>query len=255
MANRHGEFVWYELMTTDSDAAARFYQAVVGWRVGAAPPPPEMDYRLIEAGDGPVAGLMRIDADMAAQGARPMWLGYIGVDDVDAAAAEIARRGGAIHIAPRDIPDVGRFAMAADPQGALFYVMRGASDEASTAFAACIAGHCGWNELSTTDQQGAHAFYEPLFGWTSPEAMPMGAMGDYRFLMAGDLRIGATMEQQDRPSAWRCYFRVPSIAAAMAALKAGGGTVTSGPHQVPGGDHVVIGADPQGAAFALVGGE
>ena len=52
---------------------------------------------------------------------------------------------------------------------------------------------------------------------------------------------------------WRYYVRVPSINEAADALKAGGGTVSMGPHEVPGGDHIIIGNDPQGAEFALVG--
>ena len=54
-------------------------------------------------------------------------------------------------------------------------------------------------------------------------------------------------------SRWRYYFRVPSISAAVEALKAVGGTVSMGPHEVPGGDQIIIGSDPQGAEFALVG--
>jgi predicted enzyme related to lactoylglutathione lyase len=86
--------------------------------------------------------------------------------------------------------------------------------------------------------------------------MPMGEMGEYRFLDHHGLRIGALcglMEQAQ--SKWRFYVRVPSIAAAKAAIEENAGKVINGPHQVPGGDWIVIGIDPQGAEFALVGGE
>jgi len=254
MSNRHGAFIWYELMTSDIEAARAFYEPVVGWTIGGKSDMPGMDYRMVSAPDGMVGGVMQIDDDMAANGARPVWLGYIGVEDVDATAAAIKWEGGKILVEPRDIPDVGRFAMATDPQGAPFYVMRGFSNEASTAFLADAPGHCAWNELSTPDQKGAHAFYEGLFGWTNPDSMPMDEMGDYRFLFVGDERIGATVEQKDRPATWLFYFRVPSIPAAVEAVKARGGTIMMGPHEVPGGDHIVIGGDPQGATFALVGG-
>ncbi len=254
MANQHGAFIWYELITSDIEAARAFYEPVVGWNVAARSDMPGMDYRMISAPDGMVAGMMQIDDEMAKNGAQPVWLGYIGVDDVDATAAALKWEGGKILIEPRDIPDVGRFAMATDPQGAPIYVMRGFSNEASHAFSADAQGHCAWNELSTPDQKGAHAFYEGLFGWTNPDSMPMGEMGDYRFLFVGDERIGATVEQKDRPALWLFYFRVPSIPAAVEAVKAHGGAIMMGPHEVPGGDHIIIGQDPQGATFALVGG-
>jgi predicted enzyme related to lactoylglutathione lyase len=254
MTNRHGEFIWYELMTPDIEGARAFYGAVLGWRIGAASDMPGMDYRMIQADDAMVGGVMPIDEAMAQDGARPLWLGYIGVDDVDAAVAAIRSAGGAIHMEPTDIAGAGRMAMASDPQGAPFYVMRGAvEDGTSTAFAPGRAGHCAWNELSTPDQPAAHAFYETVARWTSPEAMPLGETGSYRFLHAGDLRIGATVAQPAGPAQWRHYFVVPSIAAAQAAVTEGGGAILMGPHPVPGGDRILIATDPQGALFALTG--
>jgi len=252
MANKHGEFIWYELITRDIAGARTFYEEVVGWTIGAASEMPGMDYRMIEAPDATVGGAMQISADMAAQGVRAGWIGYVGVEDVDASVDAIKAMGGAIHMGPSDIPGVGRLAMAADPRGALFYVMRGAVEGTSTAFAPGKAGHAVWNELTTPDPDGAHAFYGKLFGWTNPESMPMGEMGDYRFLNLGDLRLGATMYGAG-PAFWQPYFSVASIDAAMEAVKRGGGTIDSGPHEVPGGDHIIVGTDPQGARFALAG--
>ncbi|OJY69560.1 MAG: glyoxalase [Sphingobium sp. 66-54] len=253
MTNKHGEFIWYELMTTDLDAARAFYGPVVGWAIGAASGMPGMDYRMIDAPDASVGGMMAIDDDMAAQGMKPLWIGYIGVDDVDATAAAIKEHGGRIHVPPTDIPDVGRFAMASDPQGAPFYVMRGSVEGTSTAFSPDAPGHCCWNELATSDQDKADAFYAAVFGWTNPESMPMGPMGDYRFLYAGDIRIGASMRGEGAPR-WQPYFTVPSIAAAIEAVKAHGGRIDNGPHEVPGGNHIIVGTDPQGVRFALAGG-
>jgi len=252
MTNKHGEFIWYELMTTDLDAARAFYGPVVGWTIGAKSGMPGMDYRIIDAPDASVGGMLAIDEEMASQGAKPLWFGYIGVDDVDATAEAIKARGGHIFVPPTDIPDVGRFAMVSDPQGAPFYVMRGAVDGTSTAFSPDAPGHCCWNELATPDQDSADAFYAAMFGWTNPESMPMGPMGDYRFLNAGDIRIGASMRGEGEPR-WQPYFAVPSIAAAVDAVKAHGGRIDQGPHEVPGGTHIVVGTDPQGARFALAG--
>ena len=89
MANAHGSFIWYELLTKDAKAAKAFYDDVVGWNIDAQPAPGGMDYRTINASDGAAGGLMQLNADMLAHGAKPTWLGYIGVDDVDAAVAAV----------------------------------------------------------------------------------------------------------------------------------------------------------------------
>lgn len=251
MRNMPGDFIWYELMTSDMAGATAFYESVIGWTVGASTQA-AMDYRMIEASDGAVAGMMQIDAEMAAHGARPAWLPYIGVADVDATADAILAAGGRLFVPPRDIPGIGRFAMAGDPHGAAFYVMRGFPDQRSDAFAPGKAGHGCWQELSTPDQPAAHQFYAALFGWRQTETMALPD-GGYCFLDAGEQRIGATMRREGQAS-WLTYFEVPSIARSIAAIEAGGGTVTSGPHEVPGGSIVITGIDPQGARFGLAGG-
>ncbi|MBV5324041.1 MAG: hypothetical protein J0626_01565, partial [Rhodospirillaceae bacterium] len=68
-----------------------------------------------------------------------------------------------VHLPASDIPDVGRIAMVSDPQGVAIYVMRGASDEASTAYGRHAMGHVSWNELQTTDDAAALAFYDTHF--------------------------------------------------------------------------------------------
>ncbi|HXG81940.1 MAG TPA: VOC family protein [Sphingomicrobium sp.] len=253
--NPHGSHIWYELLTTDAEGAKAFYEAVVpGWKVGPASPDHE-GYREINIeGDGHAGGMMQLNEQMLAGGAKPVWLGYVGVDDVDATVAEVQARGGQIHLRAFDIPGVGRIAMVADPQGNPFYVMRGAIEAASNAFSTDAVGHVNWNELTTPDPTAARRFYRELFGWTSDEFMPMGELGEYRFLAHQGTTIGAISPcMEGSPAGWRYYIRVPSIAAAAEAVKSNGGTVTLEPMEVPGGDHIIIGKDPQGAEFALVG--
>jgi predicted enzyme related to lactoylglutathione lyase len=256
MRNRQGDFIWYELLTSDSDAAEEFYSGVIGWNVrpaGANSTVPT--YRMFSAAAAEVGGMMPLPEGAAAAGMRPCWLGYIGVDDVDATTAAIVKDGGAVHMPPSDIPGVGRFAMVSDPQGATFYVMRGAMDAASTAYAPDKPGHCQWNELSTSDQTAALAFYQRHFGWEKGDAMPMGPAGDYQFIDQGGRMHGAIMTQgegQQRP-AWLFYFGVDAIDPAAARVREGGGTITHGPVEVPGGSHIIVATDPQGAVFGLVG--
>jgi len=257
-----GDFIWYELMTTDPDGAKAFYDAVVGWDVEPKPTGVQpMDYRMIRRSDGGNAGgVLRIDADMAAHGAKPTWLGYVVVPDVDQTTAAIEQAGGKTLMAS-DIQGVGRIAMVTDPQGAHFYVMKPQPPEddpnaKSDVFDPKAEQRVGWNELSTTDPVAARRFYEEQFGWGAEEFMDMGDMGQYRFLDQGGERIGALcgVMPGGQPK-WRYYIRVPSIEAAKAVAEQKGGTIHMGPHEVPTGDWIVIGSDPQGAEFALVGGK
>jgi len=250
MRNPTGTPIWYELMTPDPDGATRFYEAVVGWSVSPTPGP--IDYRMIAAPDGPVAGMMQLDAAMQAGGAKPGWLIYFGVDDVDAATETAKGLGAAVHVPPTDIPNVGRFALMADPQGAPFYIMRGSSEEPSRAYASGQAGHGSWNELWTSDVPAAMAFYGGLFGFENRETMDMGPQGGYHFIDAGETRIGAAARMPGAPTQWNAYFSVPDMDASIAQVTAHGGRVDMGPHGVPTGETIVLGTDPQGASFALV---
>ena len=116
-------FVWYELMTSDAAAAEKFYKTVVGWKTQDMSQG-DMKYTGLLAGDAPVAGLMTLPKEACAAGAKPGWIGYIGVDDVDATAGRVTKAGGRIHVPPTDIPNVGRFSVVADPQGAVFAVIK-----------------------------------------------------------------------------------------------------------------------------------
>jgi predicted enzyme related to lactoylglutathione lyase len=261
MGTLQGSWIWYELMTPDPDGAKAFYDAVVGWNIDAAPTG-EMDYRMIVNPDGGLSGgVMRLTQDMADHGARPIWVGYIGVDDVDASVAAIEAAGGRGLMPATDIATAGRIAMVADPGGAPFYIMKPTPPPGggeSTAFSATKShGHCGWNELMAGDAAREIAFYTGQFGWSLPEAMDMGAMGKYQFIAHDGVTTGAIMGKMPQVpvAAWNHYFWVPSIDAAKAAVEANGGLVINGPMEVPGEDWIIQGIDPQGAMFCLTGGK
>jgi predicted enzyme related to lactoylglutathione lyase len=254
-----GSFIWYELMTTEPDGAKAFYDAVVGWNVETQSQFPN-GYRMIGRSDGGFAGgLLPLTDEMQQHGALPMWLGYINVEDTDATVTSIEQAGGKALMPAFDIPDVGRVAMVTDPQGAPFYIMKPtppANDPnaQSDLFSPTEQQRVGWNELNTSDPAAARRFYTGQFGWDDKNFMDMGEMGEYRFLDHDGTRIGALcgVMPGGQPK-WRYYFRVPSIGAAKATAEQHGGTIHMGPHQVPTGDFIVIGSDPQGAEFALVG--
>jgi uncharacterized protein len=258
--NPTGDFIWYELMTNDAEGAKSFYDAVIGWTIGE-PAVEYGGYRMINRSDGKFAGgVMSLSPEMLQEGARPAWVGYINVADVEQTVSSIRQAGGHVQLPPTDIPNVGRIAMVTDPQGALFYVMKPippADDPSakSDVFSRSAVQRCGWNELATTDERAAARFYGEQFGWTSENTMSMGEMGDYRFLDHHDEAIGAVFNTPDGRPRWRFYFRVPSISAAKDTAEQKGGSVHTGPQQVPTGDWIILGSDPQGAEFALVGGE
>ena len=254
MSTSHGSFVWYDVMTSDTQAAESFYRSVMGWDTrdyGME----GRSYTIVSMGPTMVGGIMPIPEEARAMGARPVWMGYIGVDDVDTYAARVKAAGGAVHRAPEDIPGVGRFAVVADPQGAAFILFRGSSDQAPVAAAAGTPGHVGWHELHAGDGESAFAFYAGLFDWTKGEAIDMGPMGIYQLFATGGVPVGGMMTKTpDTPMpSWLYYFNVEAVDAAMGRVKDSGGKVVLEPQQVPGGSWIVQCIDPQGAMFAMVG--
>lgn len=260
MANPTGSFIWYELMSPDPEASKAFYDAVVGWDIEPRPAG-EMDYRMIRRSDGGNAGgVLKLDAAMQEHGAKPMWLGYVHVDDVDRAVTDATADGARAIMPPWSVPGIGRIAMIADPTGGLLYLMKpeppaGQPDATSDVFSVTEPQHVRWNELASSDADRAVSFYTKQFGWEQKESMPMGPLGSYRFIDHGGQRIGAMSGLLPGLTAtrWTHYFGVDDIDRAVSAVKAGGGQVLVGPHQIPGGEFSLNGIDPQGATFGLVG--
>ena len=246
MANPHGSFIWYELMTTDPEGAKRFYEAVVGWTIGEPAPAGDIEYRMLSAPDGHAGGMLTLTPEMCEGGARPRWLGYLGVDDVDAAIEKAVAAGAEVQMPASDIPGVGRIAMIADPQGVPIYLMRGASDGDSTAYQRHGLGHVAWNELMTSDREAALDFYREQFGYVREGGMDMGPeMGEYSFLGLDGQVIGAAMKASpESPIGWQFYVRVQDVDASAETIAAAGGQVLFGPMEVPGGERVLVGLDP-----------
>lgn len=254
MTSTPAKFVWYELMTSDPKAAESFYHSVIGWSIQDSGMT-DRTYTILSAGPTMVGGLMAIPDDARAQGARPGWLGYIGVGDVDAYAGRVKAAGGAIHRAPDDIPGIGRFAVVADPDGASFVLFQPSGEPPQDAPPAPgTPGTVSWHELVAGKLEPSFAFYSGLFGWTKDEAIDMGPIGIYQtFSMGGPANGGMMSRPPGMPNAaWIFYVNVDAIDAAIERIKTGGGKVVNGPLQVPGGSWIVNATDPQGALFAVV---
>jgi len=249
----HGKFFWYDVMTTDTTAARKFYGDVVGWGAQDSGTP-GMDYTLFTLNSQGVAGLMPIPEESRKAGVPPCWMGYIAVDDVDRAAVRLAQEGGTVHRPPMDVPGVIRFAVVADPQGAGFIIAKGLVHATQPEFPMGTPGTIGCRELYAVEWKAAFAFYEKMFGWTKADAIDMGPMGTYQLFATGDVPVGGMMTKPDMIPVphWGFYFNVPAIDAAAARVTAGGGAILNGPMQVPGGQWIVQCKDPQGAHFGMV---
>ena len=252
MVGSHGRFLWYELATTDAAAATAFYAGVVGWGTQDASAPGAA-YTLFTAGEVAVAGLTALPAEARTMGALPRWMGYVGVDDVDAATDRLRHLGGTVYVPPTDVPDVSRFSVVADPQAATLALVKGLNSGQQQPDALGMPGHVGWHELSAVDWQEAFAFYGELFGWQKVDADFGGIGGTYLLFSAGGQTIGgmATKPPTAPLPFWLYYFNVGDLDAAARRVKAGGGKILEGPIEARGGNRIVRCTDPQGAMFAL----
>jgi uncharacterized protein len=241
-----GRFVWHELLTTDTAAAAVFYPKVVPWRTAPSSMP---GYTIWMAGQTQIGGLMALPGEGGAT--PPHWLVYVGTPNVDATCAQAQGLGARVVKAAADIPNVGRFAVLTDPQGATFALFTPGGGPPPAAQPA--QGGFSWHELATTDVTGALRFYGELFGWRKGPGHDMGPMGVYQIFEHAGSPVGGMCRPgsaQAAPS-WLSYVHVADSTRAVAAAKAAGGRLLHGPMEVPGGSWIALLTDPQGGSFAV----
>jgi uncharacterized protein len=243
-----GRFVWFELLTSDPDAAPGFYSPVTGW--GTAPFPGPTPYTMWTSDGVPLGGMMKLPTDTKSP---PHWLAHISTPNVDGTVDQAVDLGARVLVPATDIPTVGRFAIMTDPHGASFAVYAAEGD---------APGHDGeaqlrefsWHELATHDYPAAFRFYERLFGWEKGSAMDMGEAATYQTFSRKGVLLGGIFNaspQMPAPPGWLHYVLVDDVNRAIAAVKSGGGQVLHGPIEVPGGDWIAQCMDPQGAMFAV----
>ena len=246
-----GSFLWCELLTTDTAAAQSFYRKVVGWT--AVPFAPDGSCHVFNNASGAgVGGVMKLPDAAKQMGAPPNWMMYVGTPSVDDTAVRIVSLGGRVMKQPEDIPNTGRFAVVQDPFGATFGIFQPPPNRPGRSGQPGI-GDFSWFELYTPNPDGAWKFYQTLFGWEKTSAMDMGEMGVYQmFGRGGGIPNGGIMKPPPgAPAAWMPYALVKDAKAAAAAATANGGKIINGPMQVPGGDWIAQGIDPQGAMFSV----
>ena len=249
-AEIRGRFVWHELMTTDTDAASDFYSRVVPWKAEDSGMP---SYSIWMSGKVRAGGLMALPENDG-PATPPHWIIYVGTPDVDATVEAAEKLGGKVLKPAADIPNVGRFAVLSDPQGAAFAVFTPSSMPAEEGvLPSGGVGDFTWHELATTDPDAALSFYTELFGWSKGAAHDMGDM-TYHIVTLDGKDVGGVYKARDNstPPNWLSYVRVADASKAASAVKSAGGRVLNGPMEVPGGSWIVQVLDPQGGAIALV---
>ncbi len=244
-----GRFVWLELTTTDPDAAIAFYTKVVGWTT--TPWAGQMPYTTWNSARGPVGGVMAITPDMKARGVPPNWIAYVSTPDVDATLKQVTALGGQVLVPGTDIPEVGRFGVFKDPQGAALALLAPQGDNAPREGQPQHGEPC-WYELATTDASAALDFYRKVFGWEKTDSMEMSPGNVYQMYGLGGKTFGGMYkgDAKQGPPAWLEYIDVPNVEDAAKRIAQLGGKVLNGPMDVPGG-RIVMAVDPQGAFFAL----
>jgi len=246
-----GRFCWYELYTTDPDGAQAFYTKAVGWGTegwGGGEPP----YTMWTTAQGAIGGMMELPPPAREAGAPPHWIAYVSTADLDGTVARAKELGASVVWGPMDLPEVGRVAGLADPQGAMFALLQPATGAPGHDDPPRM-GEVSWHELATDAWEDAWGFYSELFDWAKTDAMDMGEMGLYQMFGRGAHPLGAMFR---RPpgipmSNWLLYVRVPDVAAAVERVKEAGGQLLNGPMEVPGGDVIAQCMDPQGGMFAV----
>ncbi|MFG2994598.1 VOC family protein [Streptomyces sp. NPDC048257] len=241
---------WLDLGSPDTDAAAAFYGAVLGWEFASAGP---------EAGG---YGFFRVDGKTVAalgplteEGATSAWMQHFMTPDIQATTEAVRAGGGRVRMEPMDVMGEGWLAQFTDPQGAQFACWQ--PGKTSGLQLTTAENSLVWTELHTSNPVADIAFYTGLFGWRSAE-MPAPGM-TYMVLSTAegdqeDASFGGVAPHmgEGAESRWTPYFHVADVDATVAAAKANGGSVVMPAADVPQVGRIAWLADPAGAVFALL---
>ena len=245
-----GTFSWADLSTSDVDGAKAFYGRLFGWDADDRPAGHSV-YSMQTLGGRFVAAITGQAEAQRDAGVPPMWSSYVTVDDIEAVAARVGELGGGLHASPFDVFDAGRMAVATDPQGAFFMLWQ-PREHFGAGLVNAPGSQC-WNELGTSDLDGAASFYRELFGWSTQQFE--NNPEPYLLIEGADGRNGGMRPAEPgMPPFWLVYFAVADLDAALASVAELGGSLHAGPIDI-GVAKIAIVGDPQGAVFALYAGQ
>jgi uncharacterized protein len=236
-----GKFVWHEQVSSDPKQAEDFYTRLFGWGTEIYKPG-EADYTMISSG-----GQSHGAFSKAMEGAPPPhWLSHVRVENVDDTIEKAKKAGGKLAAGPFEMGEVGRIAIIADPQGAYISAYEPEREGPSS------EGVFVWDELGTTDIDGAQRFYTEVFGWTTSDMGP--EFGGYRIFNRGETGVAGVMTLPDdsmQPH-WQPYVAVDDPDATTAKAKELGASTLVEPMDVPTVGRIAVLRDPQGATFGII---
>lgn len=247
-----GRFVWHDLMSTDPTRAAEFYAALVGWTTRVVPMGALGDYTMVHADGTAVGGIVPLAPE---HGVASHWVGYVGVADVDAACERAAQLGGAICVPPTDIPDIGRFAVLEDAEGAIFSPFAASAQAPADDTTPAVGAFC-WDELMSPDPNTAARFYGRLLGWQY-EVRDMGPLGHYWLARRDGRDASGMMRLPEEATAagarphWLPYIVVDDVDGAAARAGVLGAAVLVPPADIPDLGRFAVLRDPTEAAVAI----
>jgi uncharacterized protein len=239
---------WVDLGVDDIDKARAFYGGLFGWDI--RPGPPEAGgYAMCLLGGRPVAG---IGPKMGPAEMPSVWTTYLAADSADDVSAKVTAAGGQLIIAPMDVMDAGRMAIAADPGGAAFGIWQAAAH--TGVGVANEPGSLCWNENMSRDFEGNKVFYRAVFGYDYDD-MSSDSFS-YATLKLGDAIVGGigglpAEVPAEVPAHWSAYFAVADADAAIATATGLGGSVVRAAWDSPYGRMATV-SDDQGAPFSLI---
>ncbi|MFG3661895.1 VOC family protein [Streptomyces sp. NPDC047706] len=235
---------WAELGTSDMAQAERFYAELFGWRCETDPRQEAGGYTVARLGDAAVAAL----TPLYQEGQPVAWTVSFAVRDADETAQQVTASGGTVVMSPTNVFDMGRFAVAADPSGAVFSLWQPRAFEGAGVFNA--PGALGWVELLTREPARARDFYTNVFGWTvnASEHYTQWGLAGQDF---GGMVVMGDKFPHEVPPHWLPYFAVDDVDTAAATATGAGGTALMEPTSVPEGPRIAVLRDPQGAVFGV----
>ena len=251
--DRHapGSFCWFELGTSDQNAAKQFYSSLLGWNPVDYPMGPNAFYTMFKLSGKDCAAAYGLDERMKAAGVPPHWMPYIAVESADATAAKVASAGGTVLQPPFDAMTFGRMAVLKDPAGASFSIWE-PKDHHGTGITGEPGTFC-WADLCVPDAEQVKAFYGAVFGWQL--AVSEHDNSGYLHIKNGDTFIGGVPPAQfnppNVPPHWLLYYYVTDCDASTAKAKELGARVLMGPMDIEKVGKMSVIGDPQGVVFAL----
>lgn len=249
-----GEICWTDLQTSDVAAAKAFYAAVFGWRFEDLPTPDGRSYAQAFLGEDLVTVIAPQNPQQQSAGAPGQWNVYFASSDAQELAHGLAHAGGTLEFGPEEVGGTGVMVFFAPPGGGTTGAWQSGSHFGTVRSGA--PGALAWAELLTPEPQSAVGFFQQLFGQDVTE-YPQDDGGKYSTLVvngvevAGIAAVPADAEGTLKPG-WQVYFGVPSVAGAVAAAEAAGGTVLIAPDEAEEAGTIATIEDPQGGVFSVL---